>query len=136
MILIIAGSGPTDRDGNSAAGLRTDSYKMLAEGLAAKGVTSLRVDKRGIAESSTAGPAEIDLRYLSSKRTLVLVDGLRWVNGTSASGIPANVDLNTIPSNMIERIEVLQAGASPLYGSDAIADDRRLCGRRERIADH
>ena len=68
-----------------------------------------------------AGSAEIDLRYLSSKRTLVLVDGLRWVNGTSASGIPANVDLNTIPSNMIERIEVLQAGASPLYGSDAIA---------------
>jgi iron complex outermembrane receptor protein len=68
-----------------------------------------------------AGSAEIDLRYLSSKRTLVLVDGLRWVNGTSASGIPANVDLNTLPSNMIERIEVLQAGASPLYGSDAIA---------------
>ncbi|MFL6763293.1 MAG: TonB-dependent receptor domain-containing protein [Sphingomicrobium sp.] len=68
-----------------------------------------------------AGAAEIDLRYLSAKRTLVLVDGLRWVNGTSASGIPATVDLNTIPANMIERIEVLQAGASPLYGSDAIA---------------
>jgi iron complex outermembrane receptor protein len=68
-----------------------------------------------------AGSAEIDLRYLSAKRTLVLVDGLRWVNGTSASGIPATVDLNTIPQNSIERIEVLQAGASPLYGSDAIA---------------
>jgi iron complex outermembrane receptor protein len=68
-----------------------------------------------------AGSAEIDLRYLSAKRTLVLVDGLRFVNGTSASGIPATVDLNTIPANMIERIEVLQAGASPLYGSDAIA---------------
>ncbi|NNM76667.1 TonB-dependent receptor [Sphingomonas sp. ID1715] len=68
-----------------------------------------------------AGSAEIDLRYLSAKRTLVLVDGLRWVNGTSASGIPATVDLNTIPNSQIERIEVLQAGASPLYGSDAIA---------------
>jgi iron complex outermembrane receptor protein len=68
-----------------------------------------------------AGSAEIDLRYLGAKRTLVLVDGLRFVNGTSASGIPATVDLNTIPANMIERIEVLQAGASPLYGSDAIA---------------
>src|SRR4029079_3124659 len=68
-----------------------------------------------------AGSAEIDLRYLSAKRTLVLVDGLRWVNATSASGIPATVDLNTIPANMIDRIEVLQAGASPLYGSDAIA---------------
>jgi pimeloyl-ACP methyl ester carboxylesterase len=62
-ILMLAGSGPTDRDGNSQAGLRTDSYRMLAQGLAAKGITSLRVDKRGIAESSTAGPAEIDLRF-------------------------------------------------------------------------
>ncbi|MEA3079604.1 MAG: iron complex outerrane recepter protein, partial [Sphingomonadales bacterium] len=68
-----------------------------------------------------AGSATIDLRYLGSNRTLVLVDGLRFVNGTSASGIPGSVDLNTIPINMIERIEVLQAGASPLYGSDAIA---------------
>lgn len=68
-----------------------------------------------------AGSAEIDLRYLAAKRTLVLVDGLRFVNGTSGSGIPATVDINTIPSNMVDRIEVLQAGASPLYGSDAIA---------------
>ncbi|MEQ1547368.1 MAG: TonB-dependent receptor [Chakrabartia sp.] len=68
-----------------------------------------------------AGSAEIDLRYLSSKRTLVLVDGLRYVAGSSGSGIPSTVDLNTIPANMIERIEVLQNGASPLYGSDAIA---------------
>ncbi len=68
-----------------------------------------------------AGSAEIDLRYLSAKRTLVLVDGLRFVNGTSGSGIPATVDLNTIPASMIERLEVLQNGASPLYGSDAIA---------------
>ena len=68
-----------------------------------------------------AGSAEIDLRYLGAKRTLVLVDGLRFVNATSASGIPATVDLNSIPANAIERIEVLQAGASPLYGSDAIA---------------
>ena len=68
-----------------------------------------------------AGSATIDLRYLGSNRTLVLVDGLRFVNGTSASGIPGSVDLNTIPINMIDRIEVLQAGASALYGSDAIA---------------
>jgi iron complex outermembrane receptor protein len=68
-----------------------------------------------------AGSATIDLRYLGANRTLVLVDGLRFVNATAASGIPGTVDLNTIPANMIERIEVLQAGASPLYGSDAIA---------------
>ena len=67
-----------------------------------------------------AGSAAIDLRYLGAKRTLVLVNGLRFVNGASASGIPATVDLNSIPDNMIERIEVLQSAASSIYGSDAI----------------
>lgn len=68
-----------------------------------------------------AGSAEIDLRYLSSRRVLVLVDGLRWVPGAAASGVPGSVDLNTIPTAMISRLEVLQEGASPVYGSDAIA---------------
>jgi len=68
-----------------------------------------------------AGAAEIDLRYLGSKRVLVLVDGLRYVNGASASGVPGSTDLNSIPESMIDRIEVLQAGASSIYGSDAIA---------------
>ena len=68
-----------------------------------------------------AGAAEIDLRHLGSKRTLVLVDGLRFVNGASASGVPGSVDLNVIPESMIERVEVLQDGASAIYGSDAIA---------------
>jgi iron complex outermembrane receptor protein len=67
-----------------------------------------------------AGSAEIDLRYLGSKRVLVLVDGLRFVNGASASGIPGATDLNAIPESMIDRIEVLQDGASAIYGSDAI----------------
>jgi len=68
-----------------------------------------------------AGSAEIDLRYLSSRRVLVLVDGLRWVSGAAASGVPGAVDLNTIPTSMISRMEILQEGASPIYGSDAIA---------------
>lgn len=68
-----------------------------------------------------AGAAEIDLRYLGSKRTLVLVDGLRFVNAASASGVPGSVDLNAIPESMIERVEVLQDGASAIYGSDAIS---------------
>ena len=67
-----------------------------------------------------AGSASIDLRYLGAKRTLVLVDGMRYVNGASASGIPGTVDLNSIPDVMIGRIEVLQSAASALYGSDAI----------------
>jgi len=69
----------------------------------------------------SAGATEIDLRYLTAKRALVLVDGKRWVRGSSASGVSGAVDLNTIPVDAIERIEVLQDGASPIYGADAIA---------------
>ena len=68
-----------------------------------------------------AGSAEVELRYLGARRTLVLVDGIRFVNGSSASGIPASVDLNSLPAGMVDRIEVLQSAASALYGSDAIA---------------
>ena len=67
-----------------------------------------------------AGSAQADLRYLGSKRVLILVDGVRWVNGSSGSGVPSATDLNTIPVGIIERIEVLSDGASPIYGSDAI----------------
>lgn len=64
LVLIIAGSGPTDRDGNSAmlAG-KNDSLKLLAAGLAAQGIASVRYDKRGIAASAKGAPAEADLRF-------------------------------------------------------------------------
>ena len=78
-----------------------------------------------------AGAAEVDLRYLGSRRTLVLVDGLRYVNAASASGVPGSTDLNSIPESMIERIEVLQGGAAAIYGSDAIAGVVNIITRRE-----
>jgi len=68
-----------------------------------------------------AGSAQVDLRNLDAKRTLVLVDGLRWVNESSASGVSGSADLNTIPISIIDHIEVLEDGASSIYGSDAIA---------------
>ena len=68
-----------------------------------------------------AGATQVALRNVNAKRTLVLVDGRRWVAGASASGVPSTVDLNTIPANMVQRIEILQAGASAVYGSDAIS---------------
>jgi iron complex outermembrane receptor protein len=68
-----------------------------------------------------SGSTTVSLRNLGAKRTLILVDGLRWVNESSASGVSAAVDLNTIPSSIVERIEILKDGASSLYGSDAIA---------------
>ena len=67
-----------------------------------------------------AGAAQLAIRNVSAKRTLVLVDGKRWIAGASASGVPGAVDLNTIPDNVIARVEVLQDGASAIYGSDAI----------------
>ena len=67
-----------------------------------------------------AGAAQLAIRNVSAKRTLVLVVGKRWIAGASASGVPGAVDLNTIPDNVIERVEVLQDGASAIYGSDAI----------------
>ncbi|MES2136243.1 MAG: TonB-dependent receptor [Pseudomonadota bacterium] len=79
-----------------------------------------------------AGAAEIDLRHLGSKRTLVLVDGMRFVNGASATGVPGSVDLNAIPESMIERVEVLQDGASAIYGSDAIAGVVNIITKHEQ----
>jgi uncharacterized protein len=54
VVLIIPGSGPTDRDGNSPAGIAANPYRLLAEGLAAHGVTSVRIDKRGMFGSAAA----------------------------------------------------------------------------------
>ena len=79
-----------------------------------------------------AGAAEIDLRYLGSRRVLVLVDGLRYVNGASASGVPGSTDLNSIPESAIERVEVLQDGASAIYGSDAIAGVVNIITKRSQ----
>jgi iron complex outermembrane receptor protein len=64
------------------------------------------------------GVATIDLRNLGSQRTLVLINGRRMVAGTPGS---SEVDLNTIPTDFIERIELLTGGASATYGSDAVA---------------
>jgi hypothetical protein len=58
--LLIAGSGPTDRNGNNPAG-HNDSLKRLAQGLARQGVASLRYDKRGVGASLAAAPNERDL---------------------------------------------------------------------------
>ena len=65
------------------------------------------------------GGTFIDLRDLGSARTLILVNGRRFApDGNALSGA---VDLNSIPTSIVERIEVLKDGASTIYGSDAIA---------------
>src|SRR6185436_7675093 len=67
-----------------------------------------------------AGLSLLDLRNLGTQRTLVLVNGRRHVaadilnNGVSP-------DVNTIPTDLIERVDILTGGNSSIYGSDAIA---------------
>jgi len=66
---------------------------------------------------STVGASTVDLRGLGSGRTLVLLDGRRFVP-INSGGAP---DLSNIPTNLIERVEVVTGGASAQYGSDAVA---------------
>ncbi|MEL6955473.1 MAG: TonB-dependent receptor [Pseudomonadota bacterium] len=63
------------------------------------------------------GTATVDLRGLGANRTLVLVDGRRFM-GTDSDGV---VDINNIPPALVERVEVLTGGASAVYGADAIS---------------
>jgi uncharacterized protein len=62
VVLIIAGSGPTDRNGNNPQ-MQNNSLKMLADSLKSHGIASIRYDKRGIAASRDAGSEEADLRF-------------------------------------------------------------------------
>lgn len=66
------------------------------------------------------GESNVELRGLGAQRTLVLLNGRR-INVLGANGTTSAVDINMIPINMIERVEVLKEGAGAVYGSDAIA---------------
>jgi uncharacterized protein len=74
VVVFIAGSGPTDRDGNQVQ-MKNDSLKLLGRALAAKGIAVLRYDKRGIAESAAAAPREEDLRFET-----YVTDAVQWVS--------------------------------------------------------
>src|SRR6188508_1006158 len=88
-----------------------DLVNQLPQAFAAQNVT--------VSNGST-GTATLNLRGLGSPRTMVLIDGRRMPYGgvTSASAAP---DINQIPTQMIERVDILTGGASAVYGSDAVA---------------
>jgi len=73
VVLIIAGSGPTDRNGNNPQ-MQNNSLKMLADSLQSHGIATLRYDKRGIAASKDAGPEEAELRF-----DTYIEDACAWV---------------------------------------------------------
>src|ERR1700732_1313626 len=65
------------------------------------------------------GSARINLRGLGAERTLVLLNGRRFIFG--GLGADSSVDLNTIPISLIDHVEIFGSGASAIYGSDAVA---------------
>ncbi len=77
--------------------------------------------------TASAGVSTVDLRNLGVDRTLVLVNGRRFVSGIPGSNA---VDLNVIPTQMLERVELLTGGASAVYGSDAVAGVVNLIYRK------
>ncbi len=74
----------------------------------------------GFVVTGGSGTNAIDLRGLGDGKTLVLLNGRR-LNPAGTRGTVSQVDLNTIPTSMIQRVEILKDGASSVYGSDAVA---------------
>ena len=79
VVLIIPGSGPTDRDGNNPLGVKGSTYRLLAEALAARGISTVRIDKRGMFASKAAASATKALigDYVTDVRA--------WVTATRAA---------------------------------------------------
>ena len=76
------------------------------------------------------GSETISLRGLGANRTLVLINGRRMGPSGVRGGVSA-VDLNTIPSSAIDRIDILKDGASSIYGSDAVAGVVNIITKRD-----
>ncbi len=100
VVLIIPGSGATNRDGNSGPnGIRAAPYRLLAEGLAARGISTIRIDKRGILGSAGAGSANAATiaDYAADTRQWVRAARARsgarcvWLLGHSEGGLVALV---------------------------------------------
>jgi hypothetical protein len=98
IVLIIPGSGPTDQDGNSPLGVKSSPYRLLAEGLADKGVATVRIDKRGMFASSAAIADANDVTIEAYANDIhVWIDAIRrgtgrscvWVLGHSEGGLVA-----------------------------------------------
>jgi uncharacterized protein len=119
VVLIIPGSGPTNRDGNNPYGLQTDTYKLLAKGLAAHGIASVRIDKRGMFSSHAAIPNANDVTiadYASDvhawAKAIDEKTGAKciWVLGHSEGGLVAMVAAKDNPPDICGLLLVAAPG--------------------------
>lgn len=122
VIVIVAGSGPTDRNGDNPMGVKAASYRLLAEELASKGIATLRYDKRGIAASQSAGLKEDELRFEDYIR-----DAAAWISSLSQSGRFSKVLVAGHSEGSL--ISMVAAQQSPVAGFISIA------GPGQNIAD-
>ncbi|WP_051971986.1 alpha/beta hydrolase [Massilia sp. 9096] len=126
--LIIAGSGPTDRDGNSTVpGFRSDSLKLLAAALAQQGIASLRYDKRGIGASRAAMPSESALRFDD-----YVDDAARWLATLKADPRFSNVVvIGHSEGALIGMLAAANAGADGFVSLAGIADGFAVVLRKQ-----
>ncbi len=132
-VVVVTGSHVKRKDASTVGELLTlNSADIEHASVGAVGDLVQQLPSAGVSynrngsQGTSYGGSSISLRYLAdsdgdANRTLVLVDGHRWVDGVGARGIRDFVDLNTMPVGMVSNIEVLQDGASAIYGADAIA---------------
>ncbi|NNA15185.1 alpha/beta fold hydrolase [Pseudomonas lundensis] len=128
VVLIIAGSGPTDRNGNNTQGGRNDSLKKLAWRLAQNNIASVRFDKRGIAQSQPAAPDERTLNL-----DQYVTDAVAWGNLLKAD--PRFADVFVLGHSEGALIASLAAPAMDAAGVISIAGTARPVGQvlREQL---
>ena len=128
VVLIIAGSGPTDRNGNNTQGGRNDSLKKLAWHLAQNNIASVRFDKRGIAESRPAAPDERTLNL-----DQYVTDAVAWGNKLKAD--PRFADVFILGHSEGALIASLAAPGMDAAGVISIAGTARPVGQvlREQL---
>lgn len=102
VVLIISGSGPTDRNGNNALlPGRNDALALLADSLAERGIASLRYDKRGIAASAAALESEENLTidtHVNERARLAMLPGMNHVLKTAPAERSAQMPAYTDPA--------------------------------------
>ncbi len=126
--LLIAGSGPTDRDGNSSMiPGRNDSLKLLAAGLAEAGIATVRYDKRGIGGSHAAGSAESALRF-----EMFVDDAAAWIARLKADPRFASVAvIGHSEGSLIGMLAARQADAAAFVSIAGIADGASTLMRKQ-----